>query len=78
MKTISVDLHGMTSEEAILNILKTCPGNVDEIEIIYGYNIGTVLSDMVRGLFHPRIERKIPEMNNGVAVYVEKSIKSSH
>lgn len=77
MKTISIDLHGMTSAEAkkrLLSVLKTCPGNIDEIEVIHGCNGGTVLLDMVRSLSHPRINRKILGMNNGITVYVIKKL----
>lgn len=73
MKSISIDLHGFTSAEAksyLLNELKKCPKNVTEIEVIHGCNGGQALLKMVRGFSHPRIERKILGMNNGITIFV--------
>lgn len=77
MKTVSIDLHGMTSAEAkkrLLSALKNCSGDVGEIEIVHGFNSGKVLLNMVRSLSHPRIDRKIVGMNNGVTIYVIKKL----
>lgn len=76
MKTISIDLHGMTAAEAkalLLRELKSCPKNVAEIEVVHGFNGGQALLKMFRGLSHPKIERKILGLNNGVTVLILKA-----
>jgi hypothetical protein len=75
MKNISVDLHGMTADEgksSLLRLLKSCPADTEQIEVIHGCHRGTVLLDMVRSLKHPRIDRKILGLNNGVTVILLK------
>lgn len=75
MKTVSVDLHGMTVEGArrhLLQTLKSCPKNVSELEVIHGCHSGQALLNMVRSFSHPKIERKILGMNNGVTVFILK------
>ena len=61
-RCITIDLHGMTVSEArkrIQQLLKTCPKDTVQIEIIHGCNSGQALQKFVRReLKHPRILRK--------------------
>ncbi len=72
MRTISMDLHGMTAAEgrqALLRLLKQCPTDTDEIEVIHGSHGGQALLSMVRReLKHPRIDKKLLGLNNGVTI----------
>lgn len=72
MRTISIDLHGMTAAEgrqALLRLLKQCPPDTDEIEVIHGSHSGQALLGMVRReLKHPRIDKKLLGLNNGVTI----------
>ena len=61
-RCITIDLHGMTVSEArkrIQQLLKTCPKDTVQIEVIHGCNSGQALQKFVRReLKHPRILRK--------------------
>ena len=68
MKIISVDLHGMTKEEArnklTLTIRKAPKGSV-ELRVTHGCNNGNVLQQMVRKEFRsPRIDYIQPVLSN--------------
>ena len=56
-RCITIDLHGMTVSEArkrIQQLLKTCPKDTVQIEIIHGCNSGQALQKFVRReLKHP-------------------------
>ena len=68
-RCITIDLHGMTVSEArkrIQQLLKTCPQDTVQIEIIHGCNSGQALQKFVRReLKHPRILRKSFGLNGG-------------
>ena len=50
-------------------ILKTCPKDTDEIEVIHGYHNGDRILRYIRfELKNPRIIRKILGLNNGVTL----------
>ena len=50
-------------------ILKTCPKDTDEIEVIHGYHNGDRILRYIRfELKNPRISKKILGLNNGVTV----------
>ena len=75
MKTITIDLHGMTAAEAmsaLLKMLKSCPADTEEIEVIHGCHSGQTLLNMVRSFSHPKISRKILGLNNGMTAFVLK------
>ena len=66
--TMTLDIHGMTVQEAkkeIQSVLKSCPKNIKEIDVIHGFNGGTALQQYVRNLKHPKVERTILTMNKG-------------
>jgi len=69
MKRISKDLHGMPliqAQREMNRLLKTCPKDTDEIEVIHGYNNGDRILRYIRSeLKHPRIDKKILGLNNG-------------
>lgn len=72
---MSVDLHGLTKEQArqkLLDTLKTLPRDVRELTVVHGYRGGTALRDMVRSFSHPKVERKILGLNQGETVFVIK------
>ena len=50
-------------------ILKTCPKDTDEIEVIHGYHNGDRILRYIRfELKNPRISKKILGLNNGVTL----------
>lgn len=58
-------------------LLKTCPKDTDEIEVIHGYHNGDRILRYIRTeLKHPRIDKKILGLNNGVTVLLLKKPKS--
>ena len=68
-KTMEVDLHGLTEEDAkrrLEHLLSSAGRDVEEVRVIHGYNGGQVLRDMVRlKLKHPRIASKLIGLNPG-------------
>ena len=50
-------------------LLKTCPKDTDELEVIHGYHNGDRILRYIRfELKNPRISRKILGLNNGVTL----------
>lgn len=50
-------------------LLKTCPKDTDELEVIHGYHNGDRILRYIRfELKNPRIIRKILGLNNGVTL----------
>lgn len=76
MKNITIDLHGMPLSQVqreIHKILKNCSKDTNEIEIIHGYNNGDRILKYIRNeLKHPRIDKKILGMNNGITTIILK------
>lgn len=75
MKRITIDLHGYTVSGAralLTRELKKCPHGVEEIEVIHGCNSGQTLQSLVRSFSHPKIERRIVGLNNGMTIFVLK------
>ena len=76
MKRISIDLHNMPVIQAkrqIQTILKNCKNDIDEIEVVHGFHSGDKILKYIRtDLKHPRIERKMLGLNNGITVLVLK------
>lgn len=73
--TLILDIHGMTVQQAkkeILSILKSCPKNIKEIEIIHGYNGGKALQQYVRSIKHPKVDKSIIGLNNGKTTLILK------
>lgn len=72
MKRITKNLHDMPLIQArreMQNLLKTCPKDTDEIEVIHGYHNGDIILRYIRTeLKHPRISRKILGLNNGITI----------
>ncbi|HBC27030.1 MAG TPA: DNA mismatch repair protein MutS [Ruminococcaceae bacterium] len=64
-----IDIHGMRADEAKRQLeffLTRTPPSVREVVVIHGYSHGQVLKNMVRHeLKHPRIEAKLPSLNEG-------------
>lgn len=72
---MSVDLHGLTREQArerLLYTMRSLPRDVRELTVIHGYRGGTALRDMVRRFSHPKIERKILGLNQGETIFIIK------
>ena len=70
---ISVDLHGMQKEEAGYFIQRLINGNpfAFSMEIIYGYNHGTVLRNMInRELVNMRIAKRYSDPWNPGSTYL--------
>lgn len=73
--SIEIDLHGRTVEEAramLSETLKKLPKGVREISVVHGYRGGTALREMVRKYSHPKIERKILTLNQGITILIIK------
>ena len=72
MKRITINLHDMPliqAQREMNRILKTCPKDTDEIEVIHGYHNGDRILRYIRfELKNPRISRKILGLNNGVTL----------
>ncbi len=72
MKRITINLHDMPliqAQREMNRILKTCPKDTDEIEVIHGYHNGDRILRYIRfELKNPRIIRKILGLNNGVTL----------
>ncbi len=74
--SIELDLHGHTTESAkakLNDTLKHLPKDVREIQVIHGYRGGTALRDTVRKYSHPKIERKILGLNQGITTLIIKA-----
>ncbi len=71
-----VDLHNMSVIEArryLKTYLNNLPKEVDEIDVIHGFQSGTSLQKFVRKDFsHKRIDRKIIGLNHGVTTFLIK------
>lgn len=74
--THSIDLHGMTvieARKALKEELNRMPKNSRELEVIHGSNGGIKLQTLVRKEFsHPRLEKKILTLNQGVTLFLLK------
>jgi len=73
--TMTLDIHGMTVQEAkkeVQSVLKGCPKTVKEIDVIHGYNGGKALQQYIRTLKHPKVERVLIGLNNGQTTLVLK------
>ena len=72
MKRITVNLHDMPliqAQREMNRILKNCPKDTDELEVIHGYHNGDRILRYIRfELKNPRISKKILGLNNGVTV----------
>lgn len=72
MKRITINLHDMPliqAQREMNRLLKTCPKDTDEIEVIHGYHNGDRILRYIRfELKNPRISRKILGLNNGVTL----------
>lgn len=72
MKRITINLHDMPliqAQREMNRLLKTCPKDTDEIEVIHGYHNGDRILRYIRfELKNPRIIRKILGLNNGVTL----------
>ena len=72
MKRITINLHDMPliqAQREMNRILKTCPKDTDEIEVIHGYHNGDRILRYIRfELKNPRIIRKILGLNNGITL----------
>ena len=68
MKIISVDLHGMTKDEArnkLTLTIRNAPKGSVELRVTHGCNNGNVLQQMVRKDFRsPRIDYIQPVLSN--------------
>ena len=68
MKIISVDLHGMTKDEArnkLTLTIRNAPKGSVELRVTHGCNNGNVLQQMVRKEFKsPRIDYIQPGLSN--------------
>lgn len=70
---ITIDLHGMTVEQAkyyLIKEIETCDRNVWTIKAVHGYNNGTAIRDMIKyRLKHQKIKKiVIGDINKGVTL----------
>ena len=72
MKRITINLHDMPliqAQREMNRLLKTCPKDTDEIEVIHGYHNGDRILRYIRfELKNLRISKKILGLNNGVTL----------
>ena len=68
-KTMTVDVHGMTTaqaKQALERLLSSLPKEYSEVLVLHGYHMGTALQQMVRKqLKHPRLARVCLTLNPG-------------
>lgn len=76
---ITVDLHGLYTDEAIKVIDRTLK-NADEttyqIKLVHGYNRGTSIKDMITDeyRYHSKVKRIQPGDNLGVTILVLREL----
>lgn len=67
-----IDLHGLTVEQAkmqLLDEIEYSNKTIWIIKVIHGYNRGTLIRDMVWRLKHPKIKKIIKgDLNPGVTL----------
>ena len=72
--TMTVDIHGMTAEQAkrlLLQKIDRLPKDYGQIIVIHGYHAGNRLQTMVRKeLKHTRLKRRILTMNAGETILI--------
>jgi len=72
-KQVTVDLHGLTENEAYLKLLETMnnlPPNIDRVIVIHGYHGGNILKNLVREQFtHYKILEKGLSLNEGETIF---------
>ena len=72
MKRITINLHDMPliqAQREMNRILKTCPKDTDEIEVIHGYHNGDRILRYIRfELKNQRMIRTFLGLNNGVTL----------
>jgi DNA-nicking Smr family endonuclease len=76
---ITVDLHGLKQEEAMVVIdreLAHADSGVYQIKLVHGYHRGTALRDMIRMEYrhHKKVKRITPGDNQGVTVLVLREL----
>jgi len=76
---VTLDLHGMSRDEAIKAIdrtLASASSSVYQIRLIHGYNRGTNLRSMIYDWYRyePKVKRIIPGDNPGITVLVLKEL----
>ncbi len=75
-ETASVDLHGLTVEEAelrLIDVLEALPKAVRAVEVTHGYSRGTALKRMVKqDFYHWRVADKRVDLNPGVTWLILK------
>ena len=76
---ITVDLHGMTRDEAekkIKKVLSDAGSGTYQIRLIHGFNRGTNLRDMIYDSFRyeSKVKRIIPGDNQGITILVLKEL----
>ncbi|GHU59687.1 hypothetical protein FACS1894133_6960 [Clostridia bacterium] len=71
-KTPSVDIHGLdrvSAERRVKDFITALPRGTDKAVVIHGFTNGNVLRDMVRGLWHERVDTVVGDFaNDGVSV----------
>ncbi|HHW95556.1 MAG TPA: hypothetical protein GX736_06490 [Mogibacterium sp.] len=76
---ITVDLHGLYTDEAIKVIDRTLK-NADEttyqIKLVHGYNRGTSIKNMITDeyKYHPKVKRIQPGDNLGVTILILREL----
>lgn len=74
--TLCVDIHGMREREAkfrLESLIENGSADITRLEIIHGFNGGTVLQSLVRsGLESKRIKEIRPGDNSGQTIIILK------
>ncbi len=76
---VSIDLHGLTQEEAVKRIdkeLAKAGSGVYQLRLIHGFNRGTRLRSMIYDWYStdPKVKRIIPGDNQGITVLVLREL----
>ncbi len=76
---ITIDLHGLTQEEAkrvIDKALKSAGSGTYQLRLIHGFNRGTRLRTMIYDWyeFDPKVKRIMPGDNQGITILVLREL----
>jgi hypothetical protein len=75
MNSITIDVHGMTVDQAkreIERFITSCEPSIKEVVVIHGFHRGDALRQMIQspnGIRSKRIKRKRMTMNRGETIF---------
>lgn len=75
-RALTIDLHGLTYNEAYLKLIETfenIPNNITRVIVVHGYHGGDILKNLVRkDFYNPKILEVGESLNQGETIYYLK------